>query len=444
MARSIPAALARTKTEVADWLTPETIGQVCREVGHTWRDRLLNPITTVHLFLLQILHGNTACAHVPRLGGVDCSGEAYGQARARLPLAVLHRLLEGVVTQLRSAGDTIGLWRGHRTLLIDGSSTSMPDTPELQQEYGQPGMQAVGVGFPAMHLLALFDASTGFLRRLVAAPLRTHDMSQVKHVHPELAPGDILLGDRGFCSFAHLAVLAARGVFGVFRLHQRQIADFTPERPTGGKGQPSSRWLKRLGRDDQWVEYVKPKTRPVWLSDVEYAALPETLRVRELRYQVAVAGWRTREITLATTLLDPEQYPADALAELYQQRWQIELNFRHLKTTLRMEVLRCQTVDGVQKELAMYALVYNLVRLVMLRAARENQVAVDRVSFVDAVRWLEQAILGDPAPLDLRLNKYRPHRYEPRAIKRRPKPHDQLNVPRAQARQRLREKSLAA
>jgi Transposase DDE domain len=444
MARSITAAVARIKSEVADWLTPETIGQVCREVGHTWRDRLLNPITTVQLFALQILHGNTSCAHVVRLGGVDCSGEAYRQARARLPLVVLERLLDGVVTRLRSAGDTIGLWRGHRTLLMDGSTTSMPDTPALQQAYGQHPSQAAGLGFPALHVLALFDAATGFLRRLVATPWRTHEMSQVGHVHPEFEAGDIALGDRAFCSFAHLALLAARQVFGLFRLHQRQIADFTTERPSGGKGQPTSRWLKRLGRDDQWVEYVKPKTRPVWLDAAQYAALPATLIVRELRYRVAVLGWRTRTITLVTTLLDPERYPATALAELYQQRWQVETNFRHLKTTLHMDVLRTQTVAGVQKELTVYALVYNLVRLVMRQAAQHQRVPIDRVSFVDAVRWLDQAIAGDPAALDLRINPLRPHRYEPRAIKRRPKPHDLLNVPRAEARQRLRDQSLAA
>lgn len=444
MARSIACAVARIKTEVAQWLTAETIGQVCRDLGYTWRNRMLNPVTTVHLFLLQILHGNAACAQVPRLGGVDCSGEAYGQARARLPLAVLQRLLDGVMTQLRDSDDTAGRWRGHRTLLIDGSSTSMPDTPELQRTYGQSGMQAVGVGFPTMHVLALFDAATGFLWRMVTASLRTHDLSRVGPLHPELAAGDLLLGDRAFCSFAHLALLAARGAFSVFRLHQKQITDFTDQRPTGGKGRPTSRWLKRLGHDDQWVEYVKPKTRPVWLSTAEYAALPATLTIRELRYQVAVTGWRTRNITLVTTLLDPERYPAEALAELYQQRWQIELNFRHLKTTLHMDVLRCQTVAGVQKELTMYALVYNLVRLAMTQAAQQQRVPLDRISFVDAVRWLEQVIVGDDAPLNLRVNPHRPHRYEPRAIKRRPKPYDQLNVPRAEARQRLRDHPLAA
>ena len=297
MARSIAAAVARIKTEVAQLLMAETIGQVCRDLGHTWRDRVLNPATTVHLFILQILHGNTACVHVPRLGGVDCSGEAYGQAQARLPLSVLQRLLDGVVRRSSSSDSTAGRWRGHRTLLVDGSSTSMPDTPALQQAYGQQPSQPVGLGFPAMHLLALFDAATGVLLRLVTASWRTHDLSQVGQVHPEMAAGDILLGDRGFCSFAHLAMLAAQGAFGVFRLHQRQIADFTPGRPTGGTGRPTSRWLKRLGQNDQLVEHVKPSTRPVWLSLAAYAALPATLRVRDLRYRDAVPGWRKEKVS---------------------------------------------------------------------------------------------------------------------------------------------------
>jgi hypothetical protein len=444
MARSITVAVARIKTEVAQWLTAETIQKVCGDVGYVWRERLLNPVTTVHLFILQVLHGNAACAHVPRLGGVDCTGEAYGQARARLPLAVWQRLLEGVVAQLRGTNDSAGRWRGHRTLLIDGSTASMPDTPILQHAYGLPGGQVVGLGFPCMHLLALFDASTGFLRRLISAPWRTHDMSQLPHVHSALEAGDLLLGDRGFCSFAHLALLTARGVFTMVRLHQRQIADFTPQRPSGRKGQPTSRWLKRLGHHDQLVEYVKPKARPNWLSATEYAALPAMVTVRELRYRVAVIGWRTRDITLVTTLLDPECYPAESLAELYQQRWHIETHLRHLKATLHMDVLRCQTVTGVEKELTVFALVYNLVRLVMVQAAQHQQVPIERISFVDAVRWLEQAMFGDLSELQLRINPHRPHRYEPRAVKRRAKPHDLLVIPRAEARQRLHDQSLAA
>jgi hypothetical protein len=274
-------------------------------------------------------------------------------------------------------------------------------------------------------------------------------MSRVGQVHPDLEAGDILVGDRGFCSFAHLTLLAARGIFGVFRVHQKQIVDFRPHRRTASKrsrqrqqrGLPSSRWLKRLGRHDQLVAYVKPppQNRPVWLTADAFAALADTMVVRELRFTIAERGRRTRVITLATTLLDPERYPKADLAELYGQRWQIETNFRHLKQTLRMDVLHCKSVEGVTKELTMYALVYNLVRLVMLQAARRQGVPVERISFIDAVRWLAEAIHG-VAALHLRLVPHRPGRFEPRVVKRRPKGYKHLRGPRHVLRKQLQRK----
>jgi len=382
--------------------------------------------------------------HVPRLGGVRCTGEAYGQARARLPLAVFERLLRGVVDRLRGPTLDDGRWRGHRTFLVDGSSLSMPDTPALQKQFGQPGMQKAGCGFPVMHVLALFHAATGLLIRVAASPLRTHDLSQIGRLHPDLTAGDVLVGDRAFCSFAHLALLAARQVFGVFRVHQKQIVDFRPHRKAassrsrkrGEKGLPTSRWLMRLGRHDQLVVYDKPKGRPGWLTAEAYAALPATLVVRELRYTLRIPGRRTRVLTLATTLLDPVQYPATEVADLYGQRWQVETHLRHLKQTLGMDVLRAQTVAGVQKKLTMYALVYNLVRLVMLEAAHRQQVPVARISFVDAVRWLAEAVSAD-VPLKLRVNPDRPGRVEPRVVKRRPKGYSRMIRPRAVLRKRL-------
>jgi len=452
MARSILAAVQQIKADVAQFLKPEFIHAACETVGHGWRQRVLDPVTTVHLFVLQILHGNTACAHVPRLGAVDCTGEAYCQARQRLPLSVLRNLLQAL-SQYLSANTMLdeGRWHGHRTFLVDGSGVSMPDTPELQAHFGQSGAQKAGCGFPVMHILALFHASTGFLLNVVNAPLRTHDMSCVGQVHPDLADGDVLVGDRGFCSFTHLALLAARQVFGVFRVHQKQIVDFRPHRrrasrrsrQRGERGLPTSRWLKRLGRHDQLVEYSKPVRRPVWLTDQAFVALPDTLIVRELRYTITERGRRTRIITLATTLLDHERYPASEVAALYGQRWQIETNFRHLKQTLRMDVLRCQTVEGVTKELTMYALVYNLVRLVMLEAAKRQGVAVERISFIDAVRWLADAAYNI-TELKLRLVPDRPGRYEPRAVKRRPKSYKHLNQPRKVLRKRLAGKKVAA
>jgi Transposase DDE domain len=444
MARSILAAVQHIKAEVAHWLTPDAIRDVCHALDYSWRERLLDPVTTMHLFVLQILHGNTACSHVVRLGGVSCTGEAYCQARARLPLALFRCLLRLLGDRLPQPPDE-GRWRGHRTFLTDGSSLSLPDTPALQKAYGQPGGQKPGCGFPVMHLLALFDAATGFLIRVASAPLRTHDLSQVGTLHPDLAAGDVLVGDRAFSAFVHFALLAARKVFGVFRMHQKQIVDFRPHRRAatsqsrkrGVKGLPTSRWLKRLGRHDQLVEYPKPKKRPAWMTVEDHAALPEAIRIRELRYTITSAGRRTRVVTIATTLLDPVQYPAQEVAALYGQRWQIETNFRHLKQTLQMDVLHCQTVEGVQKELAMYALVYNLVRLVMLEAAQRQQVPVARISFVDAVRWLADATHGN-LPLELRVNPDRPNRYEPRVLKRRGKPYRLMRKPRKVLRKRLR------
>lgn len=451
MARSILTAIGRIKSEVADRLTPAAICEACAAVGHVWRERVLDPVATVHLFVLQVLDGNTACAHVPYVGGVRCTAEAYGQARARLPLAVFERLLRGIVDRLRGPTLDDGRWRGHRTFLADGSSLSMPDTPALQKHFGQPGMQKAGCGFPVMHVLALFHAATGLLIRVAAAPLRTHDLSRIGQLHPELAAGDVLVGDRAFCSFAHLALLKAGDVFAVFRVHQKQIVDFRPHRQAASSrsrkrdqtGLPTSRWLMRLGRHDQLVAYVKPASRPVWLTAEAYAALPDTLVVRELRYTITARGRRTRVITLATTLLDPVAYPATELADLYGRRWQVETNLRHLKQTLRMDVLRCRTVAGVHKELTVYALVYNLVRLVMLEAAHRQQVPVERVSFVDAVRWLAAAVSGH-APLQLRVNPHRPERVEPRVKKRRPKPYKLMNQPRHILRKRLLDKANAA
>ena len=321
----------------------------------------------------------------------------------------------------------------------------MPDTPSLQKAFGQPGAQKPGCGFPVAHLLTLFHAGTGLLQKIVAAPLRTHDMADAWRMHPELRAGDVVLADRGFCSYAHLALLACQGLFGVFRLHQKVIASFRkgrlhipPRQYAWCKGLrelPRSRWVRWLGHLDQCVEYFKPKKAPRWMTAEAYVALPGSLLVRELRFAITVPGYRTKEITLVTTLLDPVRYPAAELAQLYFDRWQVEVNLRHLKQTLHLDVLRCKTVDGVRKELCMIALVYNLVRLVMLTAARRQGVHPDRVSFVDALRWLRHArpdeSLGELIVWPIR------QRVEPRVRKRRPKEYPIMNRPRAELRKAL-------
>src|SRR5271166_963893 len=450
MARSIPQILCQFKADVATAISRETITKICRYLNYSCRERILDPVTTVHVFLLQILHGNTACTALSRLAGLPFTATAYCLARKRLPLALFEDLLQRVCDALFPEVQDTGRWRGHRTWHLDGSSFSMPDTPELQAHFGQPGGQAKGCGFPVAHLLALFHAGTGLLLEVFAAPLRSHDMAGIAGIVPLLAAGDILLADRGFCSFAHLGMLMCKGVHAVFRLHQKQIVDFTPGRAharpgqkRAPKGMPRSRWVSACGLLDQVVEYFKPVRRPEWLSEDEYKALPESIMVRELRYRIMAPGFRTREVTLVTTLLDAEAYPADELAELYGTRWRVEENLKSLKQTMKMDVLKCMTVDGVLKELTMYALAYNLVRVAMCEAAGRQGVMAERISFVDALRWLRGAEEGEEMP-ELVVNPSRPGRYEPRVRKRRPKQYPLMKKPRAELRKLLREKDLAA
>jgi hypothetical protein len=323
----------------------------------------------------------------------------------------------------------------------------------LQAAFGQPGGQRAGCGFPVAHLLALFHAGTGMLQKVTVAPLRTHDLAHSWRMHAELKPGDVLVADRGFCSYAHLTLLVQAGLHGVLRLHQRMIVDFRigrlhiPPRKCaffqGVTGLPRSRWIKWQGHLDQQVEYFKPQQRPKWMTHEAFAALPKSLVVRELRYTIIQPGYRSRAITLVTTLLDAAQYPAVELAQLYFDRWRVEINFRHLKQTLGMDVLRTKSLAGVQKELAMFAVVYNLVRLVMLEAAKDMQVPIERISFIDALRWLASA----PPRCALHrlvVHPRRPGRFEPRVKKRRPKEYDLMKRPRAALKQALLRQNNAA
>lgn len=443
---TLTRSLAHVKAHLAEVCPDRLIRSACRDVGHHWRERQLGPVVTTYLLLDQVLQGNPAVGELRRRSRLDFSDSAYCQARQRLPLAVLHALHRASTGRSHAAlaDDRTSRWKGHRVYLIDGSSFSMPDNEELQETFGQPGGQRAGCGFPVAHLLARFDVHAGYLLQAAIAPLRTHDLSQVLSMHRDLRPSDLLVGDRAFCSYAHLALLHQRQLHGLFRAHQKLIIDFrcrrphaTPDTPSDqAKGLPRSRWLKRLGKDDQLVEYFKPSARPSWLSEEAYRQLPDTLVVRELRYRVRIPGRRTQVVTLVTTLLNPQRYSARALAKLYGLRWRVETDLALLKQTLGLDVLRCQTVPGVVKELLAFLIIYNLVRRVMHEAAQRQKVEPTRISFIDAWRWLRYARPGEPLPR-LRINPLRPGRVEPRVRKRRPKQYPLMTRPRTQLRQEL-------
>jgi hypothetical protein len=448
---SIAKALGQVKEDLADLLPAPMILSACQTVQQSFRDRVLTPVKTVYIFLLQVLHGNVAISALPRLSGLQFSESAYCQARGRLKLELLAELFATVVRRLRGAHAAIGLWRGHRVFHIDGTGVSMPDEAELQARFGQPGGQKVGCGFPVAHLLAMFDAATGFLIDLIAAPLRTHDLADCALMHPKLGAGDVLIGDRGFCSYAHLALLWQRNLHGLFRIHQRTLVSFRPGRRHEAmckgryrvKGLPRSLWVRRLGPLDQLVRWFKPSSRPAWMEAKTFEALPLSIAVREFRYRVDRPGFRVRQITAVTTLLDARTYPLEELAQLYLARWRVEGNLRHLKITLGMDVLKCKSVDGVGRELFAFGLVYNLVRAVMVQAADKEGVVPDQVSFVDALRWLRQA-LWDDGPLELKINPLRTGRFQPRVRKRRPKLYPLMKKPRLALLQALAQKKVPA
>lgn len=413
---SFAQAIAQIKGNLEQILPDDLVNSIAQLHGLATRACTLTPAVTVRLAVRRCLEGGTAVSHLRHLGGLDFHRSSYGRAVQRLP-ETFFTLLAGVVARKLRRDRPAKLWHGHRVVLLDGSGVSMPDTPELQAAFGQPGNQKPGCGFPVAHLLALFDHETGYLVETHLAPLRTHDLAPTPVMHDAMQEGDLLLGDRAFGSFAHLALLRKRGLHGLFRLHQR--------RPHG------------LARDRR-VTYRKPPKKPSWMTDAAYAELTSAITVREVRVKVKIPGCRVRKVWLVTTLLDREKYPARDLAKLYAQRWAAETNLRHLKATLKMDVLRSRTVDGVRKEVQAFVLAYNLVRSVMATAGVQQGVPAERISFVDALRWLRRAKADEPVPV-LEVHPARPGRFEPRAVKRRPKEYDRLTRPRKELKKKLLE-----
>ena len=451
---SVSSVLQRIKEDLRPFLSERSIVDACKDNGYRWRDRTLGPVATVHLFILQILNFNTAMSHLRHLSKSAAKAPAYCKARMRLPLKVLQALLlESSAAMQKQCTAPQRLWCGLKAYLVDGSSTIAPDTPDSQKAFGQPKGCKKGCGFPVPKILGLFDAFSGLVMQVLGLPLYTHEQSKVWMLHPLLGAGDLLVGDRGFCSFVHLAMLCSRQIHGLFRIHQKQIVDFRPHRrhrrkyrkgqKVQGKPVPRSKFIKRLGKWDQVVEWFKPASKPKWISAEQYAALPSSLQVRELRVTLKSKGQRTRLLTIATTLLEPALYSKEKIIELYGVRWRVETHFAQLKTTLKMRKVKSRTSQGVLKELTVYALVYNLIHLMMLKAAQQQGVDPHRISFIDTVRWLLCAQPGEALP-DLLIIPHRPGRHEPRVVKDREDTYTKMTRPRAQLRKELKTKSLTA
>lgn len=408
--------------------------------GPNSREQIYSVRRTFFGFLYQVLNPDCPCREVVRQiqslfalfssRRVSEDTGAYCIARGRIPLDVLARLRCAVAAHAAKAEE---LWMGLRVRVLDGTAVSMPDTHANQRTYPQSAEQKPGCGFPFMKIVGIFSLSTGVLLDYSRGNKHQHELSLLHRLLDVFKSGDLVLADRGFSCYSLLALLWGKRVPALMRLHHARSGDL--------------RRGKRLGKNDRLIVWRKPQNcERKYISMKLWKRLAPELPVRILRYRLCCAGYRTRSVTLVTTLLDPELYPAEQLALLYARRWQIELWFRDLKTAMGMNVLRCQSPKMIHKELEMFFIAYNLIRCLMIQASRDYQVDLNRLSFqgtVDSIRQfsaalaqarsgkrqkhlmrdLLQAIAADLVP-------YRPGRREPRAVKRRPNPCAYLTKPR--------------
>ena len=417
-------------------------GLLCQaDQGPNSRERLYSVRRTFFGFLSQVLNPDCPCREIVRqilalgalAGGPSSSPgtSAYCQARQRLPWDLLPRLRCALAARAERACQ---LWHGLRVKVIDGTGVTLPDTRKNQRAYPQPRGQKPGCGFPLMKIVGVFSLSTGSLLDYAKANKHQHELALLRRLIDTFQPGDLALADRGFSTYTLMALLWLRHVLSLFRLHHARPKDFR-------KG-------KRLGKNDRLLLWPKPADwqKPRYLPKALWQLLPQELSVRMIRFTLEIPGYRTQSVTLITTLLDPVQFPAAELAQLYARRWRIELWFRDIKTSMGMEKLRCLSPKMVHKELEMFFIAYNFIRCLMADAATLHDAPMDRLSFkgtVDSVRQFAVAIAQAGSrkrqnQLMARLLEIiaqdqvpeRPGRREPRAVKRRPKPYQKLNRPR--------------
>lgn len=420
--------------------TQELARAVQEEVG-VWRDRRYAPLVALRLFVEQVLHTDHACQDVvvryasERVAQgeaqVSLSSGPYCNARRRLPLGLVERLGKSVGERLEGGSMAGWRWRGRPVKIVDGTTVTMPDTEENQARYPQHGVQKPGLGFPIARLVALVSLGCGVVLNWAMGPCKgkqTGEDALLRLLYGSLVKGDMVLADCYHCSYFTVAMLYLMGVDVLTRQHARRVTDFR-------RGQ-------RLGKRDHLVVWKRP-ARPPWMEPEVYARIPEELVLREAK----VAQW-----VLVSTLIDAVQVSKAELNALYLQRWHIELDLRAIKTVMGMEILRCKSPQMVQKEVGAFFLAYNLIRAAMAQAAACAKLLPRQLSFCAAKRMINgflDLLRGRAArglirmfaylrgAIALLLLPHRPNRVEPRAVKRRPKPHRLLTELRNVARSRL-------
>lgn len=426
--------------EIFNALTSDLLLDVVESLLPDHRERLFPPTETLAMFIGQALSADRSCqaivdqAAVQRLtGGLPvCSTHTggYCRARKRLPMEMVRELTGHLGHSMHRQVPDDWQWRGRPVRIIDGTTLTMPDTPTNQALYPQQSSQAEGLGFPICRLLGVTSLASGALLNAAVGPFAGKggdEQSLLRSLQETFDSGDILLGDAYFASYFFIADMQAKGV------------DLLMEQMGGRKRVTDFRRGHRLGERDHLIVLEKPKQKPHWMSETQYQTAPDSVVVRELK-----AGGKI----LVTTLTCPVTHPKDSLKRLYRQRWSVELDIRDIKTTMGMGILSCKSPDMVEKEIWVYLLAYNLIRLMMVQSALLFDLLPRAISFKHTLQlWLAFKMNGEPmspdqyrAVLQLIAQQKvasRPGRIEPRAVKRRPKPIPLLMKPRDIARQEI-------
>lgn len=413
--------------------------------GALSRRRIYSKENTFWAFLSQVLDADGGCKEVVRKLQAfaalkldkqpSSSTAAYCKARQKLDQVTLESILKHTAEGIHAVADSDRL-NGRRVVVVDGTGISMPDTEQNQEKWPQQRHQKPGCGFPQAAICACFNLHNGALLSHEVGNKKSHELPMLRKQWHTFKPGDIFLGDKGFCSYYDQSSLKDRGVDSVITLARR-----IPVTEADA--------VKVLDKDDLLIQWKKPVRRHKLssYSQEDWEGLAETLMLRQIKVSVKQPGFRVASFYIVTTLLDAEAYPASEIADLYFQRWDVELFFRDIKITMGMDILRCKTPEMVRKEILMHLIAYNCIRRLMLEAAEKKGVKPRRISFKGSVQALRQwephlnqgqmsrddraqlirlltdSIAGNIAP-------DRPGRSEPRAVKRRPNHFQLLTAPR--------------
>lgn len=406
------------------------------------------PDKTLLTFLRQVMSSDHSCLDAVAKFNEDrmANGLApaspetgsYCKARGRLSEGLIRGLLTPSANALDVQIPNDWLWKGRQVKIMDGTTLSMPDTVANQAVYPQQKSQAPGVGFPLVRCVAVMSLATACVLDIAIGPWtgkETGEHALLRQLFHCFAAGDIALGDAYYDSYFLIAMLSEIKVDGVFHMHGSRKADF--------------RQGRKLGKGDHLVAWQRP-AKPEWMGDEVYELMPAEMTMREVRVEINVPGFRTKHITMTTTLRDPRVASSMDLADLYRQRWSCEVNFAAIKTTMQMDRLRCKTPEMVRKEILAHLLAYNLLRIIIAKAAVRNQLKPNQISFKGAMQTFNayRSLWASPDRCKAVPDAYnfmldaiashrvgnRPGRSEPRVVKRRPKPYPKMKKPRRQYR----------